>query len=263
MILEWNIKVTFWEFFQKYKFNDEYINKIRPHGRWLDNAILLKGKCIDSLVLMFIKLYNINSVKKLEPKDYLVEHKNYISKGYITPYCDEPSPLDHDYVGMNVYLNIINQAQEYVYITTPYLIVDFDFIEALVNASKRGVSVKIITPGNPDKKIIKILTKSNYFKLISTGVEIYEYKDGFIHSKMFVCDDKIGTIGTVNLDYRSFIHHFECGIWMYNTSSIKKMYLDYINLIKNECVEIDISKAKLTKSESFIKNLLRLFYPLF
>lgn len=242
---------------------DEYINITHPHGRWLDNAIMLKGSCVNSLILMFIKLYNINSVKKLDPKDFIFEHKDYTAKGYITPYCDEPSPLDNDYVGMNVYLNIINQAKEYVYITSPYLIVDYEFIEALVNASKRGVDIKIITPGVADKKIIKILTKSNYEKLINAGVEIFEYRDGFIHSKMFICDNKIGTIGTINLDYRSFIHHFECGIWMYNTLSIKEMYKDYVYLIENECDEITLEKAKLTKFELFIKNALRLFYPLF
>ena len=241
---------------------DEYINVTHPYGRWLDNAIMLKGSCVNSLIIMFIKLYNINSVKKLDVKDFIVEHQQYDSKGYITPYSDEPSPLDRDYVGMNVYLNIINQAQEYVYITTPYLIVDFDFIEALVNASKRGVDVKIITPGIPDKKIIKILTKSNYEKLINNGIEIYEYIDGFIHSKMFICDDKIATIGTINLDYRSFIHHFECGVWMYGTSCVKDMYSDYIYLINNETNQITINNSKLNNGEKLIKNILKLFSPL-
>lgn len=242
---------------------DEYINVTSPYGRWLDNALLLKGSCVNSLMIMFIKMYNVSSVKKLDIKDFIVEHNNYQTYGYITPYCDDPSPLDNAYVGMNVYLNIINQAQEYVYITSPYLIVDYDFIEALVNASKRGVNIKIITPGNPDKKIVNILTKSNYEKLLKNGIEIFEYKNGFIHSKMFICDDKIATLGTINLDYRSFVHHFECGVWLYKTLSIEDMKKDFCNLIENETIKIDESNSKLNKIEKLIKNLLRLFSPLF
>lgn len=241
---------------------DEYINETHPYGLWYDNAVFLEGKCIDSLVLMFIRMYNPNSVKKLNAKDYLVEHKKFNTKGFVAPYCDGPCPIYNDYIGQNVYLNLINQAKKYLYITTPYLIVDYEFIEAIINAKKRGVDVILITPNIPDKKIINIMTKSNYGKLIENGVKIYEYKDGFIHSKMIVCDDELASIGTINLDYRSFVHHFECGVWMYNCKDILQMKKTFLAIIKDNSVKITNNNSKLKFYQKLIRNILRLLAPL-
>lgn len=241
---------------------DEYINFTHPYGKWKDNALLMKGKCVDSLVLMFIKLFNPSSVKKLDPKKYILSEETYPSNGFVAPYCDGPCPFDEDYISKNVYLNYINQAERYVYITTPYLIVDYEFLEALINASKRGVDVKIITPHIADKKMVKVMTKSNYQKLISNGVKIYEYKPGFIHSKMFVSDDDYASLGTANLDYRSLVHHFECGIWLYKNKCIEEMKEDFENIIENESIKMDLQNSKLSIFERLIKDILRLFAPL-
>lgn len=242
---------------------DEYINVKHPYGRWKDNAVLLKGKCVDSLIRLFIQLFNSQTLRKLDIKQYLPEHhQTYKMKGFIAPYGDGPCPIYEDYVGENVYLNIIGQAEHYLYITTPYLVVDYEFLAALSNAAKRGVDVRIITPYIADKKLIKIMTKSNYMKLIEAGVKIYEYKPGFIHAKMFVCDDKYATVGTINLDYRSFVHHFECGVWFYNTSCIDKMRRDFLAMIRKESVSIDRKRATLKPGERIIKDILRLIAPM-
>lgn len=241
---------------------DEYINVVHPYGNWKDNALLMKGKCVDSLIIMFLSLYNTSSIKKLDIKNYLAEHELYDDESFVAPYCDGPAPIDNDYISQNVYLNMINQSQEYIYMTTPYLIVDFSFMEALINAAKRGVDVRVITPFIPDKKIIKIMTKSSYSKLIENGVKVYEYKPGFIHSKMFVCDDKYGIVGTVNLDYRSLVHHFECGIWLFKNVEIKKMKEDINDIVENNSIKINIDEAKLSFFERIIKDVINIFAPL-
>lgn len=241
---------------------DEYINVTHPYGEWKDNACLLKGECVDSLILMFIRLFNPSSVKKLDVSNYLVEHKKYDENGFVAPYGDGPCPIYNDYISKNVYLNFINQAEKYVYITTPYLIVDYEFLEAICNASKRGVDVKILTPHIPDKRMIKIMTKSNYEKLIINGVKIYEFEKGFVHSKNVVVDDEFSSIGTANFDYRSFVHHFECGVWFYKSNIIKDMKKDFENIINNESIKMNVKNSKLSIPERLIKDLLRLIAPL-
>ena len=242
---------------------DEYINHKMIYGKWKDNAIFLKGKCVDSLVLMFLQLYNSNPIKKLKAEDYFYkDHKDYDECGYVFPFNDSPYPIDNEHIAENAYLNIINQSVKYIYIYTPYLIVSYEFIMALINASKRGVDVHIITPHIADKKIVKVLTKSNYSKLIENGVKVHEYKPGFIHGKMIVSDDKYALIGTINFDYRSFVHHFECGVWCYNCSSIYSMKYDFEQLLEHETIDITNENASLSFKERIIKSLLIIFSPL-
>ncbi len=143
------------------------------------------------------------------------------------PYGD--SPLDHENVGENIYLNIINRAKNYVYIFTPYLIIDHEMLTALCNAAKDGVDVRIVTPGIPDKKMIFLLTQSYYAPLIQSGVKIYQYTPGFIHAKCFVCDDEIATVGSVNLDFRSLYLHFECGVFFYRSAVVAQVKEDCLN----------------------------------
>lgn len=242
---------------------DEYINETHPYGVWKDNAVLLKGECVNSLSIIFLQLFNANSDKKVDSSLYINrDYKKYKNEGFITPYCSGPYPIYNEYISEQVYLNLINSAKDYLYITTPYLIVDYHFIEALINASKRGVDVRIITPYIPDKKIIKIMTKGNYHRLIRNGVNIYEYKYGFIHSKMIIVDDKYASVGTVNLDYRSFVHHYECGVHLYNCDAIFDMKDDFDDLIINKTIKIDETNAKLNFFERILKNILELFAPL-
>ncbi len=208
---------------------DEYINEKERFGHWKDNSIMVKGEAAWGFTLIFLSLWefiykNEEQISDFYPdfsQDHLVE-----SQGYYQPYVD--SPFDTETVGMNVYLNLINRAKKYVYITTPYLIVDNLLMEALCTAAKGGVDVRIIVPHKPDKWYVHAVTKSNYAQLIEAGVKIYEYTPGFIHSKTFVVDDLYSTVGTINLDYRSLFLHLECGVWMYKTTSVMEVYEDHI-----------------------------------
>ena len=243
--------------------SDEYINEVELFGTWKDNALMMKGKCVDSLVYMFLELYNFASIKHLLAKDFLcVAHKIYKEEGFVAPYGDGPRPIYEDYIGMNVYLNIINQAKKYIYISTPYLIVEHEFIQALINASKRGVDIKIITPEIPDKRVIKVMTKSNYFELIKAGIKIYEFKGGFIHAKTILSDDQYGVVGTINFDYRSFVHHFECCVWLYKCHCLNDIKSDFNDLFDTKTTEININKAKLNIFERVVNIFLGAVSPL-
>ena len=179
---------------------------------------------------------------------------------YVQPYCD--SPLDGETVGENVYLNLISKAQKYVYICTPYLIVDNEMVTTLSNAAKCGVDVRILTPHHGDKWYVHAVTRAYYQCLLEAGVKIYEYTPGFVHAKSFVSDDQFATVGTINLDYRSLYLHFECGCWMYQCSCIADMKQDYLDtLAVSQPVTLEECRAvpwycKLGRS------LLRLIAPL-
>lgn len=212
---------------------DEYINAKERFGYWKDNGIMLKGEAVWNFTVMFLQMWNAAATRPdLDFDVYMPHvHSNYeYSDGYIQPYGD--SPLDDEVVGENVYLNIINQAVNYVYIFTPYLIIDNEMTTALCLASKRGVDVRIVTPDIPDKKIVFLLTRSYYPQLLEAGVLIYQYTPGFIHSKCFVCDDKVATVGTINLDYRSLYLHFECGIFMYKSHAVMEVKQDALETIQ-------------------------------
>ena len=157
---------------------------------------------------------------------------------------------------------MINSAKKYIYITTPYLICDYEILNALCISAKKGVDVRIITPHIPDKKTVFLMTRSNYENLIKNGVKIYEYKPGFIHAKNFVCDDMFAVCGTINLDYRSLVHHFECAVFMYNTKSIKKMKKDFLDTEKIS-IEMTLEKSKLKGFDRLIAEALKVFSPLF
>ena len=178
------------------------------------------------------------------------------------PFADGPAPVYENYIGETVYLNMINQATKYVYITTPYLIVDHLLMNALENAAKRGVDVRIITPSIADKKVVFSVTRDSYRPLIKAGVKIYEYQPGFIHAKTVICDDTSCVIGTINFDYRSLVHHFECGCLIINSSIIKDVKEDFMNTMK----ESKIPDKKVYNHKFAIKRLwiavLRLFSPL-
>lgn len=244
---------------------DEYINIEHPYGYWKDSAILLEGEAVNSLVCIFCENYNAycEENKRLNVEHYVRLNHKYDIRGYVQPFSDGPSPIDNDHIGEIVYTNLISNAKKYIYITTPYLIVSYDFLQALCTASKRGVDVRIITPYIADKKIVNILTKSNYQMLIQNGVKVYEYKPGFIHAKNFIVDDLYAVCGTINLDYRSFVHHYECGVWMYNTDSILSMRDDFENMINNETILISEKAARLPLISKTIKALINLFSPLF
>ncbi len=204
---------------------DEYINKDEEKMYWKDAAVKIEGEAVWSLTAMFLQMWNSTKDTENSYKKYKYEFdKNMFDDGYVQPYKDEP--LDKELVGEFIYMNILNTAKKYVYFYTPYLIIDYELRTALVLAAKRGVDVRLVLPGVPDKKAVYALTQSYYPDLIDNGVKIYQYKKGFIHSKCCLCDDEVATIGTVNLDYRSLYHHFENGIYFYKSSICKTLKED-------------------------------------
>lgn len=209
-----------------YNLADEYFNLTHPYGYWKDTGIRLTGDAVASLTGMFLEMWNL--VKKTD-EDYgrywNAEIYGAKETGYVQPYAD--SPLDYERVAENVYLNLISGAQEYVYIITPYLIITDEMLRCLALAAKRGVDVRIVVPGIPDKKLTNQVTKSFYAVLVEQGVEIYEYRPGFCHAKMCLCDDKLATVGTINFDYRSLYHHFENGCLIYKCSVIDEIKADF------------------------------------
>ena len=208
---------------------DEYINKIVRFGHWKDTGIRLEGHAVWNFTVMFLNMWNAfrkteENYDKFRPH---VHHQNeFGSDGIIQPYSD--SPLDDENMGENVYLEILSQAEDYVYIFTPYLIIDNEMQTALSLAAKRGVDVRIVTPAIPDKKMVFRLTRSYYRPLIEAGVKIFEYTPGFIHAKSYLSDDKIGVVGTINMDYRSLFLHFECGTLMIGCEALRDLKEDCV-----------------------------------
>ncbi len=237
---------------------DEYINKIDKHGHWKDTAMMLKGEGVWGFTVMFLSMWAYLRKTDEDFSLFRSEKEDYssIENGVVQPYTD--SPLDGEAVGETIYLNIINRAKKYVYITSPYLIIDNEMITALSVAAKSGVDVRIITPHIGDKWFVHALTRANYHALVKNGVKVYEYTPGFIHAKSFVSDDKYGVIGTVNLDYRSLYLHFECGVWMYQTSSISQMKKDYFDTLE-KCQQITLEDCK---KRGLLSAILRVFAPL-
>lgn len=241
---------------------DEYINAYKKHGHWKDTAVKIEGEAVKGLSALFISLWNMQNEKQLDVNKYLsCCASGDIGKGYVIPFGDSPSPIDTEDIGKTVYLNILNCARNYVYICTPYLICDRELLNAMCNAALRGVDVRLITPHIPDKKAVFLMTRSNYRKLIDSGVRVYEYTPGFIHAKSFVSDDKFAVCGTINLDYRSLVHHFECGAWMYNTECIPDMKHDFLQTVEVSQL-IPKKQAKLNFIEGVFAELMKIFSPL-
>lgn len=243
---------------------DEYINAYEKHGHWKDTAVMLKGEAVWSFTMMFLTMWNyLNNSKPASYDYYMPRTKDiapYKSGGYVIPYTD--SPLDDEPVGENAYLNIINDAKDYVYITTPYLIIDNEMVTALTLAAKSGVDVRIITPHIADKWFVHAVTRAYYKKLTKLGVKIYEYTPGFIHAKNFVSDDSVAVVGTINLDFRSLYLHFECATWMYKTDCVLDVKVDYLKTLE-ECQEITYEDC--LNVNFFVRvgrALLRLFSPM-
>ena len=206
--------------------SDEYINRIHPHGHWKDTGIMLKGEAARNFTLMFLQMWNatekIRDYKLFQSIPTVNMEK---SSGYVIPFGD--NPLDQENVGEMVYLNLINQAKNYIYIMTPYLILDNEMITALEFAAKRGVDVRIIIPGIADKWYVSVLAKTHYKELHEAGVKIYEYSPGFLHAKVFLCDDSEAVVGTINLDYRSLYLHFECAAYLHNVDALADIKVDF------------------------------------
>lgn len=242
---------------------DEYINVFERFGHWKDSAVMLKGDAVWNLTVMFLSVWdylrNVESDFRLYRPEVHQLHA-YESDGYVQPFGD--IPLDDEIVGETVYLNLMNKAKQYVYITTPYLVIDHEMVQALCITAKSGVDVRIMTPFIPDKVYVHHLTRSHYQQLIESGVRIYEYKPGFIHAKNYVVDDKYAVVGTINMDYRSLYLHYECAVWLYNTKSVYDVRQDFIDTLEL-CREVTLEDClKVKWYTRFIRGVLRLFAPL-
>ena len=240
---------------------DEYAGISKPLGEWKDSAIMIEGSAVTDVTRTFLENFDYSSKTTSNYERYLNQpHKSYQEKGLIHFFGDAPKPFESEFIGENNYINIINNAKRYVYITTPYLIVDYSFLQALKNASLKGVDVRIITPSIPDKKIVFNVTRSHYKHLLQKGVKIYEYSPGFIHSKTLICDGKIAFVGTINLDYRSFAHHFECGALLYKTPCIKEIKNDFDEIF-SKSKQITKETFRMNKLASLLNSILAIFFP--
>lgn len=247
-----------------YNIADEYFNITQPYGHWKDNGIRLEGPAVESLTAMFVEMWNFADLKSKDDDMLTFEAAGIASlpgvSGYCVPYCD--SPLDTEPAGENVYLNMINNSQEYCWFMTPYLVLSEELSRALGIAAKRGVDVRIMTPGIPDKKLTYSVTRSYYNMLINAGVKIYEYTPGFNHSKTCLCDDKCAVVGTINLDFRSLYHHFENAVYMYRTACIPDIKKDFIDTFEKCRNVTEKYSRKPNVFIRFFKSILRLIAPL-
>lgn len=212
---------------------DEYIGVEERFGHWADCGIMVKGPAVTSFLAMFCTMWEFITREKIEIEQY-TDSLEYMTEGFVLPYND--GPLNQNNPAEGIYLQMINTAQHYVYITTPYLIIDNIMKSALIMAAKAGIDVRIILPHIPDKWYVHPATRYNYLELLRAGVKIYEYTPGFIHAKCFVSDDTVACVGTVNMDYRSFVFHFECGVWLSGGDTVLevKEYFKEVELLSEE-----------------------------
>ena len=242
--------------------SDEYINAMERFGHWKDTGLMLKGPGVFNLTLMFLEMWNAFNKDGDEYADFIpetFEEKGDASDGYVLSFSD--SPLDNECVGESVYTDMLYKAKDYIYITTPYLAIDSELQTALCMAAKRGVDVRMITPGIPDKKLVYRLTRSYYPTLLRSGVKIYEYTPGFIHAKSYVCDDELCVVGTINMDYRSLYLHFECGTLMYNNPEVKRVKQDDLETME-KCRKVELSDMKTNFLGELFDSFLRSIAPL-
>ena len=243
---------------------DEYINRTIKFGHWKDSMVRIEGEAVNELTKLFLLDYYIN-----DKKSHQIVFENYFvydndkkeEKGYLIPFGDGPKPIYDFNVSKTMIMNMLYQATSYVYITTPYLIVDNELMKAIENAALRNIDVRIIVPHIPDKRLVFEMTKVSYRTLIKAGVKIYEYTPGFIHAKTYISDDSVGIIGTINLDYRSLTHHFENGVWIYKDPVILDIKQDLIESMNNSLFmnEIEFKDNILFK---LIRSIVRIFSPL-
>lgn len=240
---------------------DEYINKISPHGHWKDTAVMIVGPAVDNLTLFFLQQWNVSTRTSEDYSRYLgLAHNDPTAPGFLIPYCD--SPVDGERVGENVYIDILHRARKYVHIMTPYLIITNEMEQSLVLAAKSGVDVKLILPHVPDKQYAFALARTYYKKLLESGVKIYEYTPGFVHAKMFVSDDKTAVVSTINLDYRSLYHHFECGVYLHQTEAIDEIEADFQKTLAHCSAVTPETLKTYSKLQILAGRLLRIVSPI-
>lgn len=244
--------------------SDEYINLTSPFGHWKDNAIRLEGEGVDNLTILFMQIYSLSSrtINDVEPFLYKNnKEKDIVSDDVVIAFGSEPTNNCYENKAINVFLNMINSATRSIDITTPYLITDFSITNALIAASKKGIKIRVFFPSKPDKKIIWLLGKLTAMELAKNGVEIYSYTPGFNHAKSILIDDAIAFIGTTNLDYRSLLHHLECGVLVTNSECMKAIDENYEgDYLKSKLLTVD--ELKMNPIAKIMVTFLRVFQSL-
>lgn len=221
-----------------YNLADEYFDRTHPYGHWKDTGIRMEGEAVRSLTATFLELWTLTSRETEDAGRYLDICHSVEAEGFVQPFGD--NPLDNEQTAENVYLNLISHAKKYIWFMTPYLIITEELSRALELAAKRGVDVRIITPGIPDKKTVYAVTRSYYAGLVRNGVRIFEYSPGFCHGKQCICDGEIASIGTSNLDYRSLYLHFENNVLLYGGTAVEQMEQDFAETF-SQCREVTAS----------------------
>ncbi len=239
---------------------DEYINEYEKYGYWKDSSVELRGEAVWNLTVMFLSMWEYATESTDEDYEQYKPTLKLLSKGYVQPFSD--SPLDDKPIGEFAYMNMINNAKRYIYISTPYLILDNEMASALILAAESGIDVRITTPHVADKWYVHTVTRANYTQLIEAGVKIYEYTPGFIHAKTMVVDDEFAIVGTTNFDFRSFYLHFECGVWMYRTDAVMQVYEDYQAIMEQSQVISLESCTDISFPKRILRAVLQLFAPL-
>lgn len=265
-----------------YNLADEYFNITHPYGHWKDTGVKLTGEAVKNLTVIFLEMWNAMKKTDTDYQKYLEAgycsdeeaesaaqtagvpcgcgEENAPGMGFVQPYGD--SPLDGEPVGENVYLNMIKYAKRRLYVATPYLIISDEMNRELGLAAKRGVDVRVITPGIPDKKTIYKVTRSYYAGLVRQGVRVYEYTPGFLHEKQVLCDESCAAVGTINFDYRSLYHHFENGVFLYKCSAIGDIARDFEDTLE-KCSDVtEYYRSGRSAVLRGTQKLLKLFAPL-
>ena len=241
---------------------DEYINAKAKYGHWKDTAIKVEGEAVKSFTLMFLQMWNGSEWGTEDYAGYIRSglRTEQRSSGFVMPYGDGPTMPEN--VAETIYLDIIHQAVRYVHIMTPYFIVDNAMLDAIQYAARRGVDVRIIIPHIPDKRTIFAMSRTYYPDLLAAGVKVYEYKPGFIHAKVFTSDDEKAVVGTVNMDYRSLYHHFECAVYLFRNEAVFDVEKDFQETL-GRCIEVDMKYYKnISIFNRMMGRILRLIGPL-
>ncbi len=241
---------------------DEYINRISRFGHWKDTALRLEGAAVCELTSLFLLDFGITKHPPALPTEVLFPPQDDFGfDGFVIPFGDGPRPIYPRGVGKMALYNLLAGAERYVYLTSPYLVLDSELCRTIENTALRGVDVRIVVPHVPDKRSVFEITRSYFPRLLAAGVRIYEYTPGFIHAKTWIADDLVAVVGTINLDYRSLVHHFENGVWLYGSSVLSEIRDDLLNTIEKS-EEIRAEKLTASPLRRLFRSLLRIFSPL-
>ncbi len=241
---------------------DEYANIVTKFGHWKDVGMRITGGAVNELTSLFLGDYFINVKAVDESFDrFYNDAKKSHGCGFVLPFGDGPRPVYDRNVAKSAIQSMLSTAREYVYVMTPYLIIDNELCTAIENAALRGIDVRLILPHIPDKKLVFTMTRSHYSRLMKAGVRIFEYLPGFVHAKVYLADGERAIVGTVNLDYRSLVHHFENAVWMYGTDCIRDISADFESTL-TECTEVTQDKLKTGLLTRILRSVIKIFSPM-